>query len=190
MNIKALNFLFAAIFILVLPACNHAQQEKIQSTATIPPTERILKEVKKGNQFFLSLEGDTLYHVVQTAEIWKQQLTDSEYKVLRNAGTERAFTGDLLNNKKKGIYTCAGCGLPLFDSETKYKSGSGWPSYYESIEKQNVKENVDVSFGMRRVEIVCARCDGHLGHVFDDGPKPTGLRYCVNSVSLDFVEKE
>ncbi len=120
---------------------------------------------------------------------WKSRLTSDEFEVLRNKGTERAFTGKYWNNKKEGIYTCAGCQLPLFDSSTKFRSGTGWPSFYEPINETNVAEEKDTSYGMVRTEVLCARCDGHLGHVFPDGPKPTNLRYCINSVSLNFVEK-
>ncbi len=121
---------------------------------------------------------------------WKEKLTDMQYHVLREQGTELAFTGEYWNFKKQGIYTCAGCGLELFKSETKYASGSGWPSFYQPINKTNVESNIDNSLGMMREEIHCSRCGGHLGHVFNDGPKPTGLRYCVNSASLDFEPKE
>ena len=120
---------------------------------------------------------------------WKKELSDQEYHVLREKGTERPFTGDLVNNKKTGIYTCRGCQLPLFTSTTKFKSGTGWPSYYQPIKKEVIKEDTDHLLGYARTEVLCARCEGHLGHVFSDGPKPTGLRYCINSVSLDFVEK-
>lgn len=128
--------------------------------------------------------------VVRTSAEWKADLTDDEYYILRESGTERAFTGDLLENKASGVYTCAGCGLPLFMSDTKFKSGTGWPSFYASIAAGNVDEKADRSYGMVRTEIHCGRCDGHLGHVFDDGPRPTGLRYCVNSLSLDFTPEE
>lgn len=117
---------------------------------------------------------------------WKAQLSELEYQVLRHAGTERAFSGKYWDNHEEGVYHCKGCGLPLFHSKTKFESGTGWPSFYEPIRKGNVLEKSDNSHGMVRVEVLCARCDGHLGHVFDDGPNPTGLRYCMNSVSLDF----
>lgn len=124
-----------------------------------------------------------------TSEDWKQALTDEEYYILREKGTERPFTGDLLDNKKKGTYVCAACSTPLYDSKTKFKSGTGWPSFYDAIDG-NVGEVPDNSYGMTRVEIVCNTCKGHLGHVFTDGPKPTGLRHCVNSLSLDFEEAD
>jgi len=117
---------------------------------------------------------------------WRAQLGDEAYKVLRSEATERPFCGALLNNKQDGIYFCAGCGLPLFTSRHKFESGTGWPSFYAPFAKENVVEERDLSYGMVRTEIHCARCGGHLGHVFEDGPAPTGLRYCLNSVSLVF----
>jgi peptide-methionine (R)-S-oxide reductase len=128
--------------------------------------------------------------VKKTDEEWKKVLTPMQYKVLRQKGTERAFTGALLDNHEKGVYTCAACGAELFSSDTKFESGSGWPSFYAPIAEQNVATEVDNSLGMRRVEVLCPRCGGHLGHVFDDGPRPTGLRYCINSASLDFEKSE
>ena len=117
---------------------------------------------------------------------WRQRLSPEQYHVLREAGTERAFTGRYVNNKEAGEYLCAGCGQPLFESDTKFDSGSGWPSFTGPADNRAVVEHSDTSYGMRRVEVRCAKCDGHLGHVFEDGPGPEGLRYCFNSASLDF----
>jgi methionine-R-sulfoxide reductase len=128
--------------------------------------------------------------LVLTDKQWLERLTLKQYKILRSKGTEQAFCGTLLDNKKEGVYTCAGCGLPLFSSDAKFHSGTGWPSYFQPIAKENVIEHRDESHGMVRTEIVCARCDGHLGHVFDDGPAPTGLRFCLNSESLTFTDAD
>ncbi|MFW9929670.1 MAG: peptide-methionine (R)-S-oxide reductase MsrB [Candidatus Thorarchaeota archaeon] len=121
---------------------------------------------------------------------WKNILTPEQYHILREKGTERAFTGELYYNKKKGIYSCGGCGEELFTSDTKYESGSGWPSFFAPIDKDKVEEKTDRSHFMTRTEIMCKKCGGHLGHVFKDGPNPTGLRYCVNSASLKFTKKD
>jgi peptide-methionine (R)-S-oxide reductase len=123
--------------------------------------------------------------IKKTDEEWREQLSAEEYQVAREAGTERAFTGRYWNTKTPGLYRCVCCKAPLFRSETKYDSGSGWPSFYEPIDPDAVKEESDASLGMVRVEILCSRCDAHLGHVFPDGPEPTGNRYCMNSLSLD-----
>jgi peptide-methionine (R)-S-oxide reductase len=120
---------------------------------------------------------------------WQKLLTPSAYSVLRQEGTERAFTGEYYDNHRKGTYVCAGCSLPLFSSDTKFESGTGWPSFYAPIQPEYVTLITDNSYGMARTEVECARCGGHQGHVFDDGPKPTGLRYCINSVSLKFVQQ-
>lgn len=117
---------------------------------------------------------------------WKKKLTKEQYQVLRKKGTEPPFTGKFWNHHEKGIYRCAGCGAPLFSSEKKFDSGTGWPSFYEPYDETNVEEKLDTSHGMKRTEILCSNCKGHLGHVFDDGPKPSGCRYCINSISLDF----
>ncbi len=117
---------------------------------------------------------------------WKKILTDEQYKILRKKGTEPPFTGKYLKNKEDGTYLCAACGNPLFHSKTKFDSGSGWPSFWEAISNKNVELKTDNSFGMDRIEVVCSKCGGHLGHVFNDGPKPTGKRYCINSASLNF----
>jgi len=128
--------------------------------------------------------------VRKTDEEWRKELTPEQYHVARQKGTEPAFTGKYWDNHEKGLYRCACCGAELFQSDTKFESGTGWPSFYAPIEAGKVRTDEDTSYGMRRVEALCAQCDAHLGHVFPDGPKPSGLRYCMNSASLHFEKKD
>ncbi len=126
------------------------------------------------------------YEVSKTEAQWRKILTAEQFRILRKKGTERSFTGEYWNEKRKGTYRCAGCNQPLFHSSHKFRSGTGWPSYYKPVEKSRVVTETDRSFGMTRTEVLCSKCGGHLGHVFRDGPRPTGLRYCINSASLEF----
>lgn len=173
------NILVLLMGFFLLTSCNQAQQAANVSQQKMPAQNVPAKKVT---------DAEPLEKVVKSEAEWKKELNEKEYYVLREAGTERAFTGDLLENKKDGTYVCRGCQLPLFSSDTKFKSGTGWPSFWEPIQDNHVTDVVDNSYGWNRVEVICSRCDGHLGHVFKDGPKPTGLRYCINAVSLDFVE--
>ena len=162
---------------LTLNACLQSNTQKPAAIMTSTET------------YFVDSRGDTIYSVTKTDAEWKAQLDPASYNVLRHEGTERPFTGKLNSNHSEGMYVCNACQLPLFSSKAKFDSGTGWPSFFQPIDKTHVREISDGSAGMSRVEVECRRCGGHLGHVFDDGPKPTGLRYCMNSVSLSFVEQ-
>ena len=162
---KRIDILVALLAGFILPACSQSKHEQQK-------------------------QDKVTFEVTKSDSEWKKQLTPIQYEVLRLKGIERAFTGEYGDNHKKGIYYRAACRLPLFDSETKFESGSGWPSFYKPADEKAVAIIKDTSYNMVREEVVCRRCGGHLGHVFEDGPKPTGLRYCMNSASLSFEEKK
>ncbi len=183
---KGYQFLICIVFITLI-ACSNSSTSTATATgkaagaeAVRPKAVKLYSVAKKG--YIMSEK------IIKTEDEWKKLLTQEQYHVIREKGTERAFTGATWNNHDKGIYRCAACGNDLFSSEHKYESGTGWPSFWQPLAKENVTEKPDNSLFTRRTEIVCSRCDGHLGHVFDDGPKPTGLRYCMNSAAMTFVK--
>ena len=171
-HFRSLICLFGCL--ISMTSCTFSQNNKVTSTKN--------DTLKTDNM-------NTSFDIQKTDEEWKKELTPEQYAVLREKGTERPFTGKFEDHWEPGTYTCAACGNELFKSDTKFDAGCGWPSFYEALDKTKVIERIDKSHGMMRTEIICAKCGGHLGHVFNDGPNPTGLRYCINSVSLGFKKK-
>lgn len=206
MDLRTPCLLAAALALTALVACNTPQPTTVEPTPGPPPSSPTSQAAppEHGSQAATPASAPIHAPSIQEAigsgfppagekfslseDEWKERLPPATFHVLREKGTERAGTGDLLKNKARGIYTCSGCGAPLFSSEHKFESGTGWPSFTQPIQDQRVASEADTSYGMIRTEVLCERCGGHLGHVFDDGPEPTGMRYCINAASLDFVE--
>ena len=181
--------LYVVTFAMALASCSGSQasDSEVRTAQVGPAPARGDLPVGDLTRTFTLLSGDTVGVLDLSSSEWRERLTAEEYRVLREDGTERAFTSPLNKVKEAGTFVCAACQLPLFASDTKFDSGTGWPSFYEPIEADYVTEKPDNSHGWNRVEVECARCGGHQGHVFEDGPAPTGLRYCINGVALDFV---
>ncbi len=169
------HLFWSLIFLGGMMSCNAQQTHEHQKEGD-----------RAGASYFINSMGDTVYLIIKSDAQWRKHLSSQEFDVVRKKGTERAFTGSLLDIKERGLYVCKACRYPLFSSEHKYDSGSGWPSFYDVLDKNSILEDTDYDIGYARTEVMCRRCGGHLGHMFPDGPAPTGLRYCINSVALDF----
>ena len=184
-------YIIAIVMLLAGTSCQAQQEEQARDADESCGDELMLAKDGSAVSTVKSQDGETMkFAMGKTDSEWKSELTPEEYRVLRMKGTEVAYTGKYYKFDKDGVYRCAGCGHRLFTSTEKYHSGSGWPSFYAPADESTVVTRRDESHGMVREEVLCANCGGHLGHVFDDGPRPTGLRYCINSVSLDFEDEE
>ncbi|MBC8044797.1 MAG: peptide-methionine (R)-S-oxide reductase MsrB [Rhizobacter sp.] len=183
---KYIKFFLLALCTALI-ACNQPKTDQANATPQSAPAQ----EVKAADGATAMMDaGERPKKVVKTDDEWKKILTPEQFDVLRREGTERPNSSPLLGNHEKGIYVCAGCNTEVFSSEAKFESGTGWPSFYQPYKKENINEVVDNSGGMTRTEVECYVCGGHLGHVFDDGPKPTGLRYCLDGVALKFIAQK
>ena len=177
--------MFLFVCLIIIPSC------KSQKNSTEAASSQTIKNYALNMPgYFVNSLGDSIKTVVKLNDKWKSELTPAQFYVLREKGTERSFTSDLLNEKRDGIFACAACGLPLFRSEEKFESGTGWPSFWKTADDRHIIKDTDHLLGYPRTELMCAKCGGHLGHVFEDGPQPTGLRYCINGVSLSFVKSD
>jgi peptide-methionine (R)-S-oxide reductase len=188
-----MNKIIVLLMLLSFISCSSNSQQVETEThkkEIVKPKSELEPENRSTEMTFKNSKGEVINKVVKTPEEWAAELGKQEYYVIREKGTERSFTSSLLKNKDSGVYTCGACDLPLFASDTKFKSGTGWPSFYQPIDKEVILEDTDYDLGYARTEVLCRRCEGHLGHVFKDGPKPTGLRYCINGVSLNFEKSK